>query len=191
MIRFPHRRLSEFVCVERVVLADPNLSLAAKGLYAMVAAWEDGQSSPSDESLTAVLDELVAAGYATVGDDGETVIGCPEKEIDPEPVEPHSVPRPRTGRQLTGWAYAISDAAADQVKIGFTQNVQTRLKGLQTGHHAHLRVLWQGEGGAALEAHLHAHFARRRIRGEWFDFTGVDAQKLIERAAKSFPGVTA
>ncbi|MFF2731809.1 hypothetical protein ACFVS9_28360 [Streptomyces sp. NPDC058008] len=26
------------------------------------------------------------------------------------------------------------------------------------------------------------------IRGKWFDFTGVDAQKLIEQAAKSFRG---
>lgn len=191
-IKQPHRRgrPSDFVFVERAVLEDPNLSLAAKGLYAVVAAWEDGQNSPTDESMAAVLDELVAAGYAAAGEDGEMVVGWPvtETDSDPEPAAPRRVPKPRAAEQETGWAYAISDSVADQVKIGFTQNVGQRLKGLQTGHHTDLRVLWQGHGGAAMEAHLHARFARRRIRGEWFDFAGVDAQKLIAQAAKSFRG---
>ncbi|MFJ1827448.1 GIY-YIG nuclease family protein [Streptomyces sp. NPDC088178] len=189
-IKQPRRRArpSEFVFIERAVLEDPRLSFAAKGLYAVVAAWEEGQSSPTDESVTAVLDELVAAGYAAVGKDGETVVGWPDAADEPEPTEPRRVPKPRADTQSAGWAYAIGDATADQVKIGFTQNVEKRLKGLQTGHHADLRVLWQGAGGAAMEAHLHARFARRRIRGEWFDFAGVDAQKLIAQAAKSFRG---
>jgi hypothetical protein len=183
---FRRVRPSEFVSIERAVLEDPRLSLAAKGLYAVVAAWEDGQSSASDESVAALLDELVAAGYATVGDDGEIEVGWPAEADEPDPTRPQRVPSPRADTQNAGWAYAISDAAGDQVKIGFTQNVGRRLKGLQTGHHVDLHVLWQGAGGAAMEAHLHTRFARRHIRGEWFDFTGVDAQKLIERAAKSF-----
>jgi hypothetical protein len=182
-------RPSEFVSIERAVLEDSRLSLAAKGLFAVVAAWEDGQSSPPDESLTEVLDELVAAGYAAVGSDGEVAVGWPAEADEPEPSEPRRFPKPRADTQA-GWAYAISDAAAHQVKIGFTQNVGRRLKGLQTGHHADLHVLWQGPGGAAMEAHLHTRFARRHIRGEWFDFTGVDARELIERAAKSFRGVS-
>ncbi|MEU6925429.1 GIY-YIG nuclease family protein [Streptomyces sp. NPDC046631] len=172
-IKQPLRRVrsSEFVSIERAVLEDSRLSLAAKGLYAVVAAWEEGQSSPSDESVAVLLDELVAAGYATVGEDGEIEVGWPAEAGAPKPPEARRVPRPRADTQSAGWAYAISDAAANQVKIGFTQNVGRRLKGLQTGHHVDLRVLWQGTGGAAMEAHLHAHFARRHIRGEWFDFT--------------------
>ncbi|MFJ5294584.1 GIY-YIG nuclease family protein [Streptomyces sp. NPDC088348] len=189
MISFPHRRPSEFVFVERAVLEDPRLSLAAKGLYAIVAAWEEGRNSPTDESAAAVLDELVAAGYAAVGEDGDVAVGWFEEAKEPEPTEPRLVPRPRADTQSAGFAYAIGDASAEQVKIGFTQNVGQRLRGLQTGHHAELHVLWQGTGGAAMEAHLHARFTRRRIRGEWFDFTGVDAQKLIAQAAKSFRGV--
>lgn len=189
MIRFPLRRTSDIVFVDRVVLTDPNLSLAAKGLYAVVAAWEEGQSEPTDESLADLLEELTAAGYATVGEDGEVVVGWPgadrEEELDTSP----PIPRPRVATAThPGWAYAISNPEAKQVKIGFTQNVPQRLKALQTAHAFDLHVLWQGVGGEALEAHLHTRFARRRIRGEWFDFTGVDARKLIEKAAKSFLG---
>jgi len=182
-------RPSEFVSIERAVLEDSRLSLAAKGLYAVVSAWEEGQSSPSDESMTTLLNELVAAGYAAVGKDGEIEVGWPSGPDEPAPAELRRIPKPRADTRGAGWAYAISDATGDQVKIGFTQHVGRRLKGLQTGHHVDLQILWQGAGGAAMEAHLHARFARRHIRGEWFDFTGVDARKLIERAARSFRGV--
>lgn len=183
-------RQSAFVWVERAVLEDSRLSLAAKGLYAMVAAWEDGQSSPTDESLTAVLDELVVAGYATVDADGEISIGWSDPADGQEQITSPPVPEPRVATESAGWAYAIGDATADRVKIGCTQNVAQRLKSLQTGYPADLRVIWQGAGGAAMEAHLHARFARRRIRGEWFDFTGADAFKLIAKAAKTFRGAT-
>lgn len=182
-------RPSEVVFVERVVLEDPRLSLAAKGLYAVVAAWEEGQSSPSDESMNVLLDELKGAGYAYTGEDGQAVIGCGSAEEDTPQEEPARIlPAPRTELQTKGWAYAICDAAAEQVKLGCSQNITRRLKGIQISHPAELRVLWQGAGGAAMEAHLHERFARRRIRGEWFDFTGVDALKLISRAAQSFRG---
>lgn len=180
---------SQFVIVERAVLDDPRLSLAAKGLYAVVATWEPNQRFPADESLTPVLEELVAAGYAVAGDDAQFVVGWLDAKDDQEPPLPQHVPKPRAGTDSAGWAYAISDAAAEQVKIGASQDVARRLKGLQTSHPNELRVLWQGAGGAAMEAHLHARFARRRIRGEWFDFTGVDALKLITRAAESFRAV--
>jgi hypothetical protein len=180
-------RPSTFVFVERCVIDDPRLSLAAKGLFAVVTAWEEGQSSPTDESVAPLLDELVAAGYAVVGDDGEVSVGLPPTEEEDQVVA-HPVPAPRTNTEDAGWAYAISDAAGDHVKIGCSENVTRRLKVLQTGYPADLRVLWQGSGGAAMEAHLHARFARRRIRGEWFDFTGVDALKLITKAAAGFRG---
>ncbi|KPC89558.1 hypothetical protein ADL27_40450, partial [Streptomyces sp. NRRL F-6602] len=83
-------------------------------------------------------------------------------------------------------AYAISDATAARVKIGRTRSVETRLQSLQTSHPEALQVLWRERGGAELEAHLHTRFASRRIRGEWFDFAGVDAAKLIAMAAASF-----
>ncbi|WP_329474275.1 GIY-YIG nuclease family protein (plasmid) [Streptomyces sp. NBC_01723] len=182
-------RPSTFVFVERCVLDDPRLSLAAKGLFAVVAAWEEGHSSPTDESVAPLLDELVAAGYAAVGDDGEVAVGLAAEGDDEGQAVPRTVPAPQTGTEDNGWAYAISDASGAHVKIGCSQNVARRLKVLQTGYPTALRVLWQGAGGASMEAHLHARFARRRIRGEWFDFAGVDALKLITKAASGFRGV--
>lgn len=186
------QRPSEFVGVERIVLEDPSLSLAAKGLFAVVASWEEGASFPSDEVLAPLLNELKAAGYAEVDADGEVVVGWPGLSDDDEkPVERRPVPSPRRAMATggAGWAYAISDEAANLVKIGCTQNVAQRLKALQTAHPSDLHVLWQGAGGGLLEEHLHTYFARRRMRGEWFDFTGADARKLIEKAARSFRGV--
>lgn len=37
-----------------------------------------------------------------------------------------------------------------------------------------LSVLWQTEGGPALEAALHRRFKSQRVHGEWFDFGDKD-----------------
>lgn len=86
----------------------------------------------------------------------------------------------------SGWAYAISGPARNPVKIGYSVKPQQRLAELRTGSAVPLEVIWQAEGGAALERHLHQHFTDRRTHGEWFDFSDADAVSLITAAAQSF-----
>ncbi|MFD6149456.1 GIY-YIG nuclease family protein [Streptomyces sp. NPDC060243] len=147
--------------------------LAAMALVKSVRQVDKATGNPIT-NLTRVNLPLLASMKRSNRDEDDT----PVLIAFEEEAEPHRAP--------SEWAYAICDATATQVKIGRTRNVERRLQSLQTSHPATLRVLWRGQGGGELEAHLHARFASRRIRGEWFDFAGVNAMELITKAAKSF-----
>lgn len=54
------------------------------------------------------------------------------------------------------------------IKIGVTTDPQLRLKRLQTGSAAPLRLLGAVKGDEAMERAYHAHFAAHHVRGEWF-----------------------
>lgn len=56
------------------------------------------------------------------------------------------------------------------VKIGKANNVQERLRGLQTGSPYQLEVRLAVQAPAVLETDLHTYFAAFRVKGEWFDF---------------------
>ncbi|MER0429295.1 GIY-YIG nuclease family protein [Streptomyces microflavus] len=87
-----------------------------------------------------------------------------------------------------GWAYAIRDAETQLVKIGMSKDPNKRLRDLPTGAPGQLELIWPREGGSALEAFLHPHFADRHVRGEWFNFTGTDAGAQISQAANNHVG---
>jgi hypothetical protein len=71
------------------------------------------------------------------------------------------------GRNLV---YVIG-ATKGPVKIGRTNDISSRLIRLQVGHPEKLRVLAKFDGGAELEAALHARFSGSRLRGEWYKRT--------------------
>jgi len=66
------------------------------------------------------------------------------------------------------WTYIIRAGESDMVKIGITTDAIGRLASLQTAHPEKLKIirLIRGNGESA----LHHHFAKNRIRGEWFRF---------------------
>jgi hypothetical protein len=71
--------------------------------------------------------------------------------------------------------YVIGNKGSSVVKIGFTAGRPSdRLVAIQIGNPAVLEVLWDGEGDRVLEGKLHAAFRPYAIRGEWFDFRGLD-----------------
>lgn len=55
------------------------------------------------------------------------------------------------------------------IKIGFSKDVQARLRELQTATHTKLCVLATTDGSIEDEAEIHARFANERILGEWFE----------------------
>jgi hypothetical protein len=57
------------------------------------------------------------------------------------------------------------------VKIGVTDDVEKRLRNMQTGNHQALAVIRLFEGGEAEERQLHERFADHRLSGEWFSFS--------------------
>lgn len=65
------------------------------------------------------------------------------------------------------------------VKIGFTNNVDRRLKDLSTATPEGFDVLYVFDGGRSLEAHLHELLSGSRVVGEWFQLTEY-ARSIIE-----------
>lgn len=71
------------------------------------------------------------------------------------------------------YIYAISNG--DQIKLGMSNDVSKRLKGLQTSSPRDLLVLWKyyvsdtSKGAIAAEKKLHKACKEYRIRGEWFE----------------------
>lgn len=67
-----------------------------------------------------------------------------------------------------GWLYFIQEEGGGPIKVGFANDVQMRLKQLQTGNPRQLVLLVAMPGHSELEACIHRCWERYRIRGEWF-----------------------
>lgn len=64
--------------------------------------------------------------------------------------------------------YFVQRGDDGPVKIGFTNDIRKRLRGLQTGHDARLFLRRAFDGSEMDERKLHARFAGSRLQGEWF-----------------------
>lgn len=69
--------------------------------------------------------------------------------------------------------YFIQVDGGGPVKIGKTNNLEERLRGLQTGHHKKLNILFSfdvpDEKADYAENHIQNVFIDHRIRGEWYN----------------------
>lgn len=64
--------------------------------------------------------------------------------------------------------YFVQDSLSQNVKIGYANDVKSRIRQLQTGASSDLKLLLQIDGSMQLERRLHKKFAAFRISGEWF-----------------------
>lgn len=74
--------------------------------------------------------------------------------------------------------------AGDQIKIGTTGQLRTRMTALQAEHPVLLKLLAVEPGGREIEAERHQMFAADRVKGEWFRATASileHAEGLRER----------
>lgn len=68
--------------------------------------------------------------------------------------------------------YYIACTSTQRLKIGYTQGEpEVRLKQLQTGSAADLRLMACHAGTLDDERQLHEKFASQRLRGEWFEMS--------------------
>lgn len=73
--------------------------------------------------------------------------------------------------------YYIACCATERLKIGYTRGEpEVRLKQLQTGSAADLRLMAYHAGSIEDEKFLHSKFASQRRRGEWFEMS----EELLE-----------
>lgn len=85
-------------------------------------------------------------------------------------------PRKRGGKLMWKWAevdrylrgqiYFVD--GGDLIKIGFTTNMDRRMKALQAHSPCRLRIILVVQGSRIREAALHEKFAHLRMHGEWF-----------------------
>jgi len=74
--------------------------------------------------------------------------------------------------------YFITDG--DFTKIGVSNDPKKRLANLQTSNPKRLHLIGTLRGGYSLEKRLHAHFAERRVSGEWFKLEEADIKPFFE-----------
>lgn len=82
--------------------------------------------------------------------------------------------------------YAIGNNESRRQKIGFTSNVEKRLKTLQTGNPDRLEIVYSfavpADRVRKLERHLHKDIGYKRIQGEWFDMTAKEVTDYLKFA---------
>lgn len=85
--------------------------------------------------------------------------------------------------------YFALNAESNLVKIGISNNINTRLRSLEIEEKANLKLVHKiKQGGSNLEKHLHNKFISDRVRGEWFFYSNkikeyIDISKsMISRA---------
>ncbi|WP_052120442.1 GIY-YIG nuclease family protein [Amycolatopsis sp. MJM2582] len=87
---------------------------------------------------------------------------------------------------LKGFVYVIGQVGSNVVKIGYSIDVSSRLKSLQTSNPNPLEVRWYTPGDRRLEDALHLRFVKYRTNGEWFDFGHLDPVVEVRAAVSEF-----
>ncbi len=74
----------------------------------------------------------------------------------------------------------------DFYKIGVAENPSKRLKGVQTGSHTSVELIFNVPTYRALnvEALIHAIFSDNRVNGEWFKFNSIELIMVKEEIKK-------
>lgn len=86
--------------------------------------------------------------------------------------------------------YIIRKKGTEFVKIGFTKSKQSlrgRLKTLQTSSPEKLVIEATMDGGRTKEKFLHYACIQRHVRGEWFELSADDVERLITRYGEFNP----
>lgn len=86
---------------------------------------------------------------------------------------------------MSGFIYFVAAETLNALKIGFSaEHPSIRLKAIQTGCPAPLKLLAYVEGPQSEERQLHKVFAALRMHGEWFRYEG-DLKFLVARLLNS------
>ena len=80
----------------------------------------------------------------------------------------------------------IFKTSKDFYKIGVAEHPHKRLKGVQTGSHTEVELIFSMPTHRALnvEALIHAIFSDNRVNGEWFKFNSIELIMVKEEIKK-------
>ena len=86
-------------------------------------------------------------------------------------ISEHKASKPKSKRNEKGAIYFITMGMSGVLKIGFSTNLDARLKSLKTSSPTKIVLLLVINGTMAEERALHKRFASDRVQGEWFRFS--------------------
>lgn len=77
--------------------------------------------------------------------------------------------------------YIVNEEGTSYYKIGFTDDIDARLKSLQTANAHNLKFVYgiETDDPRKLEKTLHSHFARDKMYGEWFEIEDFQTEIWI------------
>jgi hypothetical protein len=84
---------------------------------------------------------------------------------------------PKATSNKSKFVYIAFDSYSDTYKIGYTGNINNRLKQLRIGN-PYLSILYFVNGGRTLERKLHSIFEVNKVDGEWFKLSSKDIEFL-------------
>lgn len=97
---------------------------------------------------------------------------------------------PRGSVQMMSAVYVIGNAANNLMKIGYADNLKSRISGLSCGSPVELRLAHfvyfvDGFVCKTVETEAHKLLADRRRKGEWFEVTAEEAGEAIASSANA------
>jgi len=106
----------------------------------------------------------------------ELVLESRRKKLDQENL--HSKANPKKGHMPdSGYVYLVKDTIRDVCKIGFTGNVNSRMRQIKT-YNAGVVLLKSFNGRPADEIALHEMFNNSNVSGEWFKLSESDIEEI-------------
>lgn len=81
------------------------------------------------------------------------------------------------------YLYVIEDSSNLRVKLGYSNDPESRVSQLQTGNSSNLSLVykaWVGDRCAVLERKLHKEFAHHRVKGEWYNMPSLRAKNYVD-----------
>ena len=82
-----------------------------------------------------------------------------------------------------GYIYVLQDVSHTQTyKIGRTNHAATRINQfrIELPMETAVKLIMLTNQAAALEKHLHRHYAKQRTMGEWFELSADDLQEIAQ-----------
>jgi len=86
------------------------------------------------------------------------------------------------------YIYLIENTIGDttRYKIGFTSNIERRLKEITTSNPGSLNVLekFKTKWNRKVETIIHKRYSNKNVKNEWFDLSDSDVKKFIYHCQK-------
>ena len=91
------------------------------------------------------------------------------------------------------YIYLVNESNSSKYKIGYTKNIETRLKTLQTSNAEKLEVIKLfpvDTKPKTIETYIHKGLSEYRRNGEWFEFYETPQSNIIEMVEYHFNKIT-